>query len=109
MADYIPGSRPRADRPRERQLSMDYLQQSSKSSNLLAELWRRAPQEGAPCVGRAEWTADELPTDREAQILCAPCPLISLCGEYAREAHVAWGVWAGRVYGRNLQAAMEEG
>lgn len=109
MTDYIPGSRPRGDRPKERSLSMDYLQQTSKASNLLAELWRRAPQEGAPCVGRAEWTADELPTDREAQLACAPCPLISLCEEYRQAAHPSWGIWAGKVQGRNLQAAMEEG
>lgn len=109
MAEYIPGYRPQGDRPKQRSLSMDYLQQTSKASNLLAELWRRAPEEGAPCVGKAEWTADELPTDKEAQIMCAPCPVRDLCGEYAKEAHPAWGVLGGKVYGRNLAAAMREG
>lgn len=88
---------------------MDYLQQSPKASRLLVELWQRVSEENAPCVGKAEWTADELPTDREAQVLCAPCPLLALCGEYAREAHVSFGVWGGTVRGRNLLAAMGEG
>lgn len=97
------------DRPKDRSLSMDYLQQSAKASKLLRELWDRAPKEGANCVGEAEkWTSEDLPTDREAQLMCSSCPLVSLCREYAEAAHPAWGVWAGTVKGRKLKEAMEE-
>lgn len=88
---------------------MDYLQQSPKAAKLLRELWDRAPKEGANCVGAPEkWTSDELPTDREAALACASCPLLDLCREYAETAHPAWGVWGGKVYGRNLEAAMKD-
>lgn len=107
--ETIKGYRPQADRPKQRSLSFDYLQQSSKSARLLAELWRRAPEENAPCVGKAEWTADELPTDRQAQLMCAPCPLLVLCEEYRQAAHPSWGVWSGKVQGRNLRDAMMAG
>jgi hypothetical protein len=107
--DTVKGYRILGDRPKDRTLSMDYLQQSPKASKLLRELWDRAPKEGANCVGKPEkWTSDELPTDREAQIMCAGCPLAQLCSDYAEAAHPAWGVYAGRVYGRKLDEAMKE-
>lgn len=107
--ERIRGYRIVGDRPKDRSLSMDYLQQSAKASKLLRELWDRAPKEGANCVGEPEkWTSDELPTDREAQIMCAGCPLMDICREYAETAHPAWGTWGGKVYGRNLEAAMKD-
>lgn len=108
--DTVKGYRILGDRPKSRELSYDYLQQSAKASKLLRELWDRAPKEGANCVGKPEeWTSDELPTDREAALACASCPLLDLCREYAETAHPAWGQWGGKVYGRNLKAAMDEG
>ena len=107
--DTVKGYRILGDRPKDRTLSMDYLQQSAKAAKLLRELWDRAPKEGANCVGNPEkWTSDELPTDREAALACASCPLLDLCREYAETAHPAWGVWGGKVYGRNLEAAMKD-
>lgn len=108
--DTVKGYRILGDRPKSRELSYDYLQQSPKASKLLRELWDRAPKEGANCVGQPEkWTSDDLPTDREAALMCASCPLMDLCREYTQEAHPAIGVWAGTVRGRNLLAAMKEG
>lgn len=106
----IRGYRTLGDPPKpDRMLSTAYLQQTSRASKLLRELWHRAPIEGAPCVGKAEqWTSDDLPTDREAQMMCSGCELISLCSEYRDEAHPAIGVWGGQVRGRNLLAAMKE-
>lgn len=104
--DFIKGYRPRADRPRERSLSYDYMLQTPKASKLLNILWTSKDKN---CEGREEeFSGDDLPTDREAQLMCAGCPLKKTCGEYAREAHPAWGVWEGTVRGRNLQAAMKE-
>lgn len=106
----IRGYRTVGDPPKPpRELSLGYLQQAPRASKLLKELWDRAPLEGAPCVGNAEkWTSDDLPTDREAQILCSSCPLAKLCAEYRDESHVAWGVWAGEVRGRKLKEAMQD-
>lgn len=92
-----------------RELSLGYLQQSSKASKLLKELWAEAPLHNAPCVGNAEkWTSDDLPSDREAQLMCGSCDLLKLCSEYRDEAHPAIGVWGGVVRGRNLLAAMKD-
>lgn len=110
MADEtIRGYRPIGDRPRDRQLSYSYMQQDSRSAKLLAELRTAAVQEGSNCLGKPEqWTGDDLPTDREAQLMCASCRVFALCNEYAENAHVAHGVWGGRVYGRRLAEAMRD-
>lgn len=110
MADEtIRGYRPIGDRPRDRQLSYSYMQQDSRSAKLLAELRTAAVQEGSNCLGKPEqWTGDDLPTDREAQLMCASCPVFALCSEYAETAHVAHGVWGGQVYGRRLAEAMKD-
>lgn len=89
--------------------STNYLQQTPKAAKLLKILWDKAPDSNTPCLGKpGEWTSDELPTDREAQKMCAPCPLRNICKEYADEAHVAHGVWGGEVHGRKLAELMKE-
>lgn len=105
MADEkIRGYRPQAERPRERQLALDYLQQTPRAAKLLKVLWST---EGKNCEGRTEeFSGEELPTDREAQLMCAGCDALATCGIYRDEAHPAWGVWAGVVKGRKLQEAM---
>lgn len=105
----IRGYRPAGDRPRDRQLSYSYMQQDSRSAKLLAELRTAAVQEGSNCLGKPEqWTGDDLPTDREAQLMCASCPVFDLCRQYSEAAHPAWGNWAGVVKGRKLKEAMED-
>ena len=106
----IRGYRTVGDPPKPpRELSLGYLQQAPRASKLLKELWDRAPLEGAPCVGNAEkWTSDDLPTDREAQLMCSGCVMLELCKKYADESHVAYGVWGGEVHGRNLQKAIND-
>lgn len=104
----IRGYRPTGDRPKDRSLSYTYLQQDSRSAKLLAELRTAAVQKGSNCLGRPEqWTRDDLPTDREAQLMCASCPVFALCNEYREAAHPAWGVWGGQVKGRKLKEMME--
>lgn len=108
--ETIRGYRPLGDRPKDRQLSYDYMLQTTKAAKLLTVLRTEAAKQNAPCTKDPEkWAGDELPTDREAQLMCSTCPVIDLCRQYADEAHPAWSVWGGRVYGRNLQAAMKEG
>lgn len=102
----IPGYRPVGDRPKDRQLSMGYLQQSAESARLLTVL-NNTP--GKNCDGRAdEFAGDDLPTDREAELMCSTCAAFDLCRQYAESAHPAFGVWAGTVWGRNLMRAMQE-
>lgn len=107
MADeYIKGYRPQAERPRERQLAMDYLQQTPRAAKLLKVLWST---EGKNCEARTEeFSGEVLQTDREAQLACSSCPALKICGEYRDEAHPAWGTWGSTVKGRNLQAAMQD-
>lgn len=109
--DRIRGYRIQGDRPKDRQLSLGYLQQSHEAAKLLGELRVKATdlKNPAKCLGKADqYSGDELPTDREAQIMCSGCPVLELCGRYAEVAHPAWGVHSGRVYGRRLAEAMKE-
>lgn len=111
MADSpsIKGYRIVGDRPKERSLSHEYLKQDGKSAKLLTILRTEAVKQGANCLGKPEeWTSDELPTDREAQLMCAGCPVFDICRQYTETAHPAWGVWSGQVRGRKLKEAMED-
>lgn len=111
MADeVIKGYRVIGERPKDRSLSYEYLKQDGKSAKLLTVLRTAAVREGANCLGKAEkWTSEELPTDREAQMMCATCPLVGKeCQDYTNAAHPSWGVWNGEVKGRKLKEAMED-
>lgn len=91
-------------------MSFEYLHQTPKAAKLLSILRNEVAKTETPCsVDPDKWTNDELPTDREAQLMCAPCPLREMCLEYAQEAHASWGVWGGTVRGRKLKEAMEDG
>lgn len=105
MADeYIRGYRPVGDRPKDRSLSYDYMLQTPRAAKLLKTLWATP---GKNCEGKTEeFSGEDLPTDREAQLMCAGCPALETCGLYRDEAHPAWGAWAGSVKGRKLQEAM---
>lgn len=107
--ETVKGYRIVGDRPKDRQLSYTYMQQDGKSAKLLTILRTEAVKQGANCLGKPEqWTGDELPTDREAALMCATCPVFDLCKEYTDAAHPAWAVWAGVVKGRKLKEAMED-
>ncbi len=109
--EYIQGWRPKGGRPKSQMPKLEYLQQTKEAANLRRELWDVANREEAPCVGRPdEFSGDDLPSDREAKLMCATCPLAArkVCSEYAKVAHPAWGVFSGEVFGRKLEAAMKE-
>ena len=101
------GYRPLADRPKEKGGSLEYLRlPSAEARKLLDELWKSPDRN---CEGREdEFSGDELPTDAEAQLMCAGCPLMQTCSEYRDEAHPSWGVWGGKVQGRKLEEAMRD-
>lgn len=104
--EYIRGYRPVGDRPRERQLALEYLQQTPRAAKLLKVLWE-TPNKN--CEGKTEeFSGEELQTDREAALACAGCAALKVCAEYRDEAHPAWGTWGSTVKGRNLQAAMQD-
>lgn len=107
--ESIRGYRITYEKKPQRELSMDYLMQSHEAAEAQRKLWLAAAEEGAPCVTNPEpYIGDDLPTDREAAKLCATCPVFDLCRDFAEKAHPAWGVHAGKVYGRKLDAAMKE-
>jgi hypothetical protein len=100
----IAGYRPRADRPKaDKQFNDDYLRPKTASIRNL----NIAALNGNPnCQDDPRFTSDDLPTDREAQLWCAGCPLLQQCRETAEKEHVAWGVWGAKVYGRALKEVM---
>lgn len=107
--EVIKGYRIVGDRPKDRQLSYTYMQQDGKSAKLNTELRAAAVREGANCLNKWDvWDGDDMPTDREAQMLCASCPVFDLCKQYAEASHPAWTILAGKVYGRKLKEAMED-
>lgn len=101
------GYRPLADRPKEKGGSLEYLRlPSAEARKLLDELWKSPDRN---CEGRGEeFSGDDLPTDAEAQLMCAGCDVLDKCREYAAEARPAWGTWGGTVYGRGLERAMAD-
>lgn len=101
------GYRPLADRPKEKGGSLEYLRlPSAEARKLLDELWKSPDRN---CEGRGEeFSGDDLPSDEEAQLMCAGCDVLDKCREYAAEARPSWGIWAGKVQGRKLKEAMED-
>lgn len=57
----------------------------------------------ARCTGRESKFADyeTPPTDGQAQMMCAGCPFLEECGAFADAEQPAWGIWGGRIRGRN--------
>lgn len=56
----------------------------------------------ANCVNDDRFIQEPLPTDREAQMMCAGCPVFDLCDKAATIERPSWGIYAGRVVGRAL-------
>lgn len=112
MAEYtsIPGYRINQESPKpERTLSIEYLKQSPEASRANMELWKAAMTKGANCVGREdEFSGDTLPTDRQAQMMCAGCPSQPECEIYRLVARPAWGVFDSHVHGRKLAEALND-
>jgi len=62
----------------------------------LWESLNRALTEGAaPCQGRDEWTSDDAEERVWAAHRCGPCPVSTLCGQFAHANREQFGVWAG--------------
>lgn len=107
MRDYedsIRGYRIVGDPPKpDKRFNYDYLR---PKTSMYAELNKAAVDEGAKCLNDDRFISDELPTDREAQMMCAGCPLIDFCRQTAEVEHHPWGVMGGKVWGRALKEAM---
>lgn len=86
--------------------STDYLRPKKGSQHPLENLYAGRDELGSNCVGREDEFVDyeEPPTDEQAAALCASCPVFDLCAAYAKVGHPAWGVWGGKVHGRDLEA-----
>ena len=94
---------------------MDYLHLKQGSEEAYQDLIRATYEKGSKCASDPDlWTGYDrdgvpIPTDEEAQIMCAGCPVFDLCAEYARLANPAIGVHAGKVYGKGLVIAERAG
>lgn len=109
-APVVRGYRILGDRPKpDKRFNDDYLRPTSEAAHAHTKLRESVRVNGANCVGRAEeFSGDELPTDREAQMMCASCPSWEACDFYRLVAKPAFGVWAGRSYGEHLNDLIGE-
>lgn len=108
--DYptIRGYRPLPDAKPEKQFSVSYLHPKTEAVKPLVALHQAARENGTPCMKNPEaFIGDELPTDEQAAMMCARCPVFDLCEDFSVKQHPSWGVHAGRVYGRKLKEEME--
>jgi hypothetical protein len=100
----IRGYRVLGEQKPDKQYSYDSLMLSAEASRALKDLWREAAIKGANCLNREEeFRGDTLPSDRDAALMCAGCPVFDLCEKYRKLAHPGWGVYAGHVQGRALE------
>lgn len=91
-------------RPVARQAYHEF-QQSMKSGR------EAFPQVLPQCNGKEEKYAlypdDEIPSDGKAKMMCGACEFFEKCDRYADLEKPKWGVYGGRVYGREF-ADLEE-
>jgi hypothetical protein len=105
--DSIRGSRITYERKQDRQLSVGYLQLESKAAHALTKLRNKVAEEeakaitgegpGVPCVADPEsFSGDNLLSDRDAALACAPCPAYNECRVFALLGRPAHGIFAGQ-------------
>lgn len=91
-------------RPVARQAYHDF-QQAMKSGR------EAEPQVLPNCDGKEERYADypdnQIPTDGQAKMWCETCPFKKECDTFATLEKPKWGIYGGRVYGREF-ASIEE-
>lgn len=105
----VRGYRVLGEKKPEKQYNVDSLMLNPEASHALKELWRHAAQHGANCLGREdEFRGDDLPSDADAQLMCAGCPSFTQCDIFRKLAHPGWGVYAGVVQGRALEEIERE-
>lgn len=64
-------------------------------------LYNKVEREGSNCRGKEdEFLSEKLPSDIEARVKCYGCPALVECDTYQKIARNRWGVWGGKVYGR---------
>jgi len=104
----IRGYRVVGEQKPDRQLSYEYLKQSSEAAHALTALREAVRTKGSNCSGREdEFSGDTLMSSRDAQLECAGCPSFEECEFYKKVAHPAWGTWAGEVRGRGVMEDVE--
>lgn len=76
------------------------------------EAWRRLLEVlnrgRSRCFGRhreyTDYDAFNVPSPGRAAMMCTGCPMLKECNDYATIAKPGWGVYGGRVYGKDLAA-----
>lgn len=101
VSESIGGIRPGTELSAPKLYSLKSLELSPEAQKDLDALNESVEVNGANCDGQPEkWTGDDLPTDREAQAMCAGCSSRTACGIFVKNSPPAHGVWFGRVFGR---------
>lgn len=99
----VRGYRINSTQPIEKELKVDYLRLKTVAAHALQKLQRKVLESGANCVGREdEFTGNILPTDEQAERMCVGCPARQECAIFLEIGRPAYGVWAGKVRGRDL-------
>ena len=109
----IRGFRVGTDAPKpSRELRMDYLKLSDHAAKALRNLRIKANGTAtsgkANCLNKPEEFSDSLPTDDQAELLCAGCDAFKECDIYRIVGKPAHGVYAGKVVGRSLENLEDE-
>lgn len=113
MAESVRGYRPGTEGGAVRMYDIRHLTLSPEATRAQAELYEQVAEnaDNVPCVRNpGPFVSDDLPTDRQAQMMCASCPLavFKACKTFADLSRPAHGVHAGKVHGRALAEAMKE-
>lgn len=61
-----------------------------------------SPQVLPRCNGKEDQYSDydQPPTEGKANMMCAECPFFRECDTYASLEHPKWGLYGGKIYGR---------
>ena len=61
-----------------------------------------------PCAGSDEWCSEDAGDREIAARLCRSCPVLILCGEYAKANSETFGTWGGKDRTPQLCNSQEE-
>jgi hypothetical protein len=85
-----------------------YIPDSEAMRQAVVRFERAISEIDPKCKGQEDvyrdWELKDAPTQSEARELCAGCPLLKMCGNYAASMRPGWGIWGGVtwVYGKPL-------
>lgn len=92
----VAGYRPNSDKVFIADPIMDALRPAPGTGDALHAL--HSASETPNCEDREDEFIDNVAPDADAEAMCAGCPLLQLCRNYAELATPAVGIWGGKNY-----------